>query len=68
MDLGPELNQFLFLLRKKRRRQQRHDILLSIILNKEKEECIIEAIEKAIRFFKTKEELIEWINKNEWKQ
>lgn len=67
MPLGSELKHYLFSLRKKRRKQQLDDILLAIIFNKNKDEDIVEAIEKSNINCKTKEELIDWINCGELK-
>ena len=50
MKISPErkaeLDQYLISIRTKRIRQQRHDTLLAIMLNKNKNDSIIEAIEK----------------------
>ena len=62
MDLVPELNQYMNSIRKKRNRQYLDDTLLAIMLNKNEDEDLIEAIEKANITSKTKKELIEWLN------
>lgn len=62
--LDSRLKHYLYLLRRKRRKQQLDDILLAIILNKEKTQDIIEAIESADITSETKEELIKWLNKS----
>lgn len=61
------LKYYLFSLGKKRRRQQLDDILLAIVLHKDKIESVIEAIEKSNTNSKTKKELIDWVNCGELK-
>ena len=60
--LRPELRQYLDSLQIKRRSQQLHNILLAIMLNKDKDESIIEAVEKSSANSETKKELIEKLN------
>ena len=63
MSKNEELDHYLDSLRIKRRRQQLDDILLAIMLNKNKNDGIIEAVEKSSVNSETKEELIELLNK-----
>ncbi|MCK4308120.1 hypothetical protein KAW50_07855 [candidate division WOR-3 bacterium] len=61
MRKNEELDHYLDSLRIKRRSQQLDDILLAIMLNKDKD--IIEAIEESTIISETKKELIEWLSK-----
>ena len=68
VTLGSKLKYYLFLLQKKRRKAQLEEMLLAIILHKEADENIIEAIEKSNVNPETKRELIDWINCGELKE
>lgn len=57
-----DVEEYLKSLRIKRRRQQLEDILLAIILNKNENDGIIEAVENSSANSETKKELIEWLN------
>ena len=61
VSLDSKLKYYLFLLQKKRRKVQLEEMLLAIILHKDKTQSIKEAIEKSDINRKTKEELIDWI-------
>ena len=61
ISLDSKLKYYLFLLQKKRRKVQLEEMLLAIILHKDKTQSIKEAIEKSDINRKTKEELIDWI-------
>lgn len=62
--LRTDLRQYLTSLRIKRRSQYLHDTLLAILLNKDKDEDLIEAIEKSSCSSTTKEELIDWLHRS----
>lgn len=57
-----DVEEYIKSLRIKRRKQQLEDILLVIILNKNEDETVIEAVEVSSINPETKEELIEWLN------
>ena len=67
MKISPErkaeLEQYLNSIRKKRNKQYLDNILLAITFHKEKNQDIVEAVEKADITSETKKELIELLNK-----
>ena len=63
VDLGPELRQYLDSLRKKRNKRYLDDTLLAIMLNKNENDGIMEAVEKANITSETRKELIGLLNK-----
>ena len=66
--LETKLKYHLFLLQKKRRSAQLEEMLLAIVLNKDKDENIIEAIEISNMNSETKNELTDWVNCGELKE
>ena len=68
ISLPSKLKYYLYLLQRKRRKAQLEEMLLAIVLNKDKGENIIEAIEKCNISSETKKELTDWINCGELKE